>query len=234
MLTGLVNGQKMTDRDLESLKGKPKMVQHWSSEVGADGKLLKVPVVMADETYDGDGAIIEKTFFLAGDREKFFTLEGSRVSKSERFEDPRVKMVVMGMLEMSGSKKTKDSRYDNKYVYRYDTHNRIVEVQQYSNDGSPWQKKKYEYDQSGRLLKETGSIEGRPSYSEVLRYGEDRNVAESTYTGHNSGRGRDVTRTVYSDYKLDVYGNWYERKAVVYNGKKVERTEIEGRIISYH
>ena len=196
----------MSDRDLEGLKGKVKLVESWSEDAGANGKPLRKPEVMTSDTYDEQGNQIASTSYYTGERNTYFTLDGERVSKSERItNDPRVIIQGMATIETPGGNEPRDKRYDSKYKYEYDQNGKIIQWSKYMNDGKLWTVRKYVYDSIGRLVSEKGAIEGRPRYEEILKYDSNGNEVESTYIDY-VGADKETSYFRYGNYRLDKAG----------------------------
>ncbi|MDQ3798451.1 MAG: hypothetical protein M3384_03275 [Acidobacteriota bacterium] len=105
-----------------------------------------------------------------------------------------------------------DNRYDQKYVYEYDSLGRIKISRAFKNDGILFRKSTYTYDDKDRIVEEV--YETRFDKSRIIfKYDQKGNLIERN-TNTQSGIGEKDRRSKnnYSDYKFDSQGNWIERK----------------------
>jgi len=127
-LSCIAGAQKMTDRDLDGLKGKVKTVEDRSQKIGPDGTPLEEPKIDWETTYNEDGDLVETMEFgVAKSRTTYFIYKGERVSKTEYIRDsPQKKTKLPANLPPVVEKKR--GPYDYKLQYKYDKSGRIVQV----------------------------------------------------------------------------------------------------------
>src|SRR5687768_8371911 len=110
-----VVAQQGTDRGLEGLHGKVKLVENWSRDTDRDGKPAYPAGIQSADEYDQAGNLLTSTYYISGGRSIYFVLDGQRVSRYEEFEGPTVKklITVVGAPESPApAKKQGDPRYD--------------------------------------------------------------------------------------------------------------------------
>ncbi len=226
----------MTDRDLEGLRGKVRMVESSSVDVGADFQPLRKPEVLDIAAYDENGVLTSTTSYWTGERKVYFILDGEVVSKTERIlAEPRIIIQEMLTIDRPGVEKTKDRRYDTKYKYEYDKNGRLVEVREYMNDERLWSASKFGYGTDRRILWEKGTIENSPRFKNMIRYDSNGNEIETTSIDYDS-EGNKVTQYFqYSKYKFDEVGNWIERIETTLDSKKKKtRVGLARRNLTYY
>src|SRR5688572_13286838 len=120
--------QKMTDRDLDRLAGKVKVVELWRQKVASDGTPLEERKIVSEMTYDEDGNLSTDIRYDSEGKSKttYFLVKGERVSKSEWIgEDPTAKMTLLAGVKLE---KKKNRPFDFKYKYKYEKNGRIAEI----------------------------------------------------------------------------------------------------------
>jgi hypothetical protein len=232
-----IYAQGGTDRDLAGLKGKVKTIEYLEQELERDRKTArKVETITVDE-YDEAGSLARSSYFQSGERRIWFTLDGSRVARSERFESPAILLTVEPYVnpEPNARKKPADPRYAYEYTYTYDKSGRIAQIDQYSNDGTLFSARKFTYDAKNRLASDTTMKNGRVDDVDTFKYDTAGNEAEKTAVSYYPTGARETILYRYSKYKFDTSGNWIQRTATIRDAKgEWEQITIETRKITYH
>ncbi len=214
---------QMTDVQREGYRGNVKSVKTWSQDVYP--KASNERDFERDFLFDKDGRLLEDVFYFGGQRTKHFVLEGANVSLSEYFSnDPRVKLQLLGSID-GGVKKKVDSRYETKYIYKFDSNNRLAESREVNNDGSLNSRTEFSYDNSGLLSAEVDYDEnGKKSSENSYSYDSSGNVIREVWVSYGDV-DKKTTYYSYSDYKFDQNSNWTYRKRTTYINKKQDKIE---------
>jgi YD repeat-containing protein len=244
------SAQKMTDRDLDRLAGKVKVVEVWRQKISADGTPLEEGKTVSETTYDEEGNISTKIDYGAGKlKTTYFLVKGERVSKSEWIgEDPTAKMTLPKGITLQ---KKKNGPFDVTYKYKYEKNGRIAEISWNDVEGRFGARVKYVFDDSGRIVssKNQSGWNVTSEWSQSFKYDDKGNVTEalSKSTVHvlkgigsnTSGEPyaateKDESSVRYSDYHFDKDGNWINRRATGFNSKgKITSLEVEVRVLTY-
>ncbi len=230
--------QRMSERDLDGLKGKVKVVQKWNQKFGIDAKPVEEPKTESETIYDETGNVIETTshYGFGRVRTTYFDYKGERVSRNENLDGdpPEIKRPEYSRPAV---KKKKDGPYDYKYKYKYDSKGRIVEINGQDAEYSVSSNTKYKYDESGKMVSDSmygfgGGVENKRSF----KYDGDI-VSEVVFKCrmHTNNSIQNNTTTVrYSNYKFDNEGNWVQRVAKVIDKKgNVSSITLDVRFFVY-
>lgn len=233
--------KRMTDRELEGLKGLVKSVITEVEYLNPKGASFNQPREKQDEYYfDKEGNVTKVVFPQLNGQEIFSVVDGFKTYQNERInEEPKAnkRVVVINSDEKPGNKTSPDNRYNVKFTYEYDTQGRVKIEEQYFNDGKLFQKTEFRYDEKGKLKEqiadntsditiytfkydEKGNLMEKSEDSKVKKYGSDRNI-----------------KTVYSDSKIDSKGNWTQRIETSYikeNGESFIAKSIVYKTTTYY
>ncbi len=207
---GVTAQQKMTDKDLEGLKGPVRSVIEEFKIVrgpNPDGKKENIRVSKTYFNKDGQTERIvylkddtELTFSIIDDFKTFKTTKKPDVDENSKF---RVSFPDQLPIEPNEKLTKPDSRYELRYVYEYDEKGRVISEREFTNTGKLTQLESFTYDEDGHLIKlrseTTGAIE-----TNTYTYDEEGMVVEQKKDRKIKVAGKDSNdRTVYSDYKTD-------------------------------
>ena len=213
---------KVSDTKLMRLKGQVKSLVSTSKSVSGYAEWVLKDKTKYQTTYlfdrDGNlteeirqGSINSKTVFSRIDGYKTFKTIELPTPKND---SPRFTAMASDVEPIEPNEKlTKpDERFEFKYVYETDDRGRVTSERQYKNDGKLFRKRKYEYNNSGEVIKETEEDTiAVMTYS--YKYDEKGNVIEVNKTRDIKVNGSDSKeRITYTDIKYDSVGNWIERK----------------------
>ncbi len=221
-----------TDRELAGLKGKVRSVIAQHAKLAEDGKSLSGPQQLSyNEGYDEEGNLSERESFdyrgNISQKDVYLVIDGDKAVKSQYFHhdyDPPPAMAPPGE-----EAKARDPRYSLKFKYKYD-HNTIERITYY-NDGTQGTRSVSTYESAKRVKQETYDREGKLNFTSVSVYGERGEELESTYYL----KGSVSDRNKYTDYEIDLRGNWIRR--TMWLSKRDNPTlksyETQSRTITY-
>lgn len=232
--------QKMSERELDGLKGKVKSVTTVrdiiESKNYADNTLKKLRNKV--ELYDENGAPTESIDNEYNYRYVYAFIDGDLTGKSFQI----VKKETF-RVEKQGSKtepkeeKPKDERYDFKHKYKFDDKGRIIKTNVYGNTGDLFNKIVYKYDEKGVLIEELRFDDGTDLNSQTFfKYDTNGNLIEMKQVLHRPDKNI-VSITKYSNYKIDSQGNWTERTVTdlgEFQGKELKKVIKYTRKIEYY
>jgi len=192
-----------------------------------------------EETYDEQGNMIKRLAYdyrgNLRDTTTYTVIDGDKTSKWESIRhdyDPPPAMAPPS----AGTPKPHDPRFDNRYVYKYDSRGHRTEVTLYRSDGSQGNRNVTTFDEKGNKVKwELYTAEGELNFSSTSKFDDKGNEIEVTYYHAN---GTMSERYSHTDYEFDAAGNWIKRKTLKWTTKSgqsiFEPYEITYRTISYH
>lgn len=240
--------QKMTDRDLDRLAGKVKVVELWRQKVAADGTPLEEGKTVSEMTYDEEGNLSTHTRYSDGTfKTTYFLVKGARVSKSGWIgEDPTAKMTLPKGMKLE---KKKDGPFDFKYKYKYDKNDRIAEILGDEVGRNYRTSVKYFFEDAGRIIssKEQTGSNLTSEVTQSFKYDDKGNIAEvvtkstmyilkgiGTSGIPETAKEKRESSVRYSDYTLDKDGNWTNRKGTALDSDgKITSRFVEVRFITY-
>jgi len=221
-----------TDREFAGLQGKVRSVISQYAKLAEDGKSLAGPQQLSyNESYDEDGNLSERTVFdyrgNISQKEVYSVIEGDKTAKNEYFHhdyDPPPEMPAS-----KSEQKPRDPRYTIKFKYKYDGN--TVERTVYFNDGTQGTRSVSTYERGKKVKQETYNNDGKLNLTNVSVYGERGEELENTY--YREGRVSD--RYKYTDYEIDLRGNWIRR--TMWLGRRdnpeLRPYETQSRTITY-
>jgi hypothetical protein len=233
---GPIATKPKSDADDENLKGPVKRVV---AEIqGLSGRMAGKPRRLSSESYYNEGGnLVTKTLYNDSGQPLDITvygyIDGNRVSKSGFISYESSPPPVFGP-PASEKPRTRDTRYELKYVYKYDQKGLLIELLVYGNDGSLSGRVVYERDGDNR---------------EELRYTGDGSLNSRTRFKIDSGGNpseeiefdsplRGWSAVYQNVYEVDSRGNWVKRVVThtrTFNGSsKVDSTYVIYRTITYY
>ncbi|HKV38958.1 MAG TPA: hypothetical protein VJX67_07080, partial [Blastocatellia bacterium] len=230
--TGAVAQTPKTDREFAGLKGKVQSVTAQYAKLASDGKSRIGPWWHSyDERYDKEGNLLERESYddrnNMSQKDVYSVIDGDETMKSQSFHhdlDPPAPIAPANSDQRPG-----DPRYSIKFKYKY--HGNTVECTTYHNDGTEGTQVVSTYEGGNKIKEDFYGRDGSVSTSSVTVYGERGEELE-----RNNSSGETVrSRYKYTDYEIDLRGNWIRRTMWLSNGVKSEFQpyESESRLISY-
>lgn len=232
LLNGALAQTPQTDRELAGLKGRVRSVIDQSAKLAKYGKSLAGPQQLsANERYDEEGNLSERESFdyrgNISQKDVYSFVGRDKTCKSQYFHhdyDPPTEMAPT-----QKEPKARDPRYDRKFKYKHD--GSTVERTTYFNDGNKGTRIVSFYDKGNLVKEEVYDSDGKLNFSKVSVYGDRGEELESAYY-----RGGAVSsRYKYTDYEIDLRGNWIKRVMWVSKDEKSEFQpfEMQSRTITY-
>ena len=216
------------------LKGRVRSVNAQSAKISADGQSLEGQQLSYNESYDEQGNLAERTSFdyrgNIRDKSAYKIVDGDKATSIEYFHheyDPPPPMAPPS----SGEAKPRDPRYNMKFKYKYEGNK--VERIIYYNDGTQGNRNISTYDEKGNLIRwELYTSEGQLNFSRTSVFNKQGVESETTYY---HGDGSISSAYKYTDYEIDLRGNWIKRKSWQSKGDKTnfQPYRIESRTITY-
>jgi hypothetical protein len=227
-----------SDAEDDGLRGKVKSVFAESEDLSGRGSVPgRIPRAMTSfnergnltkrELYDYKGNLSEIVVYGY--------IDGARVSNTKmiRHEYDPPPGVATGP-SAAGTKPKFDPRYSNKFTFKYDDQNRLIEKAWFLSNGEPTIKYVYKYSANQRenlVYTETGSLNQRS----IAILDEKGNEVERTHFKTQDGS----IESKYSyAYEFDSKGNWTKRtvsKWVTKDGKSFyEPSYVDYRTIIYY
>lgn len=208
--------ERMTDREFDGFKGDVKTVSIETMPL-TDPRLKNKRVVWEKWTYNFAGMKMEENNPQGKSKVVFRYADGVKIGET--------------ISQEGGRRET----FTNRYVYEYDARGRVKTERVYFNKNRPPIVRNFRYDANGRLTEKT---EDSPtSFTRTtFKYDARGNLSEKLDEQKGKGEysGDSKTRTVYSGYKIDAYGNWTERKTTVYyEGEPKPYISMDYQVITY-
>lgn len=235
--TPVVKKQR-TDAEDVGLKGKVKSVTLLKEDLTLTWSVGGVQTY-SEDFYNESGYLIKLVSYYKGSSNSIWVfgyLDGMRVSDGKMidYDGDLFGMVIIGTAEKK-EKKTLDTRYYNKYEYKYDDKKRLIEKAVYGNDGELRHKIVYLYD-GNKVEETTTNGEGKINWKIIEVSDEKSNLIEKTFV--ISGGSSSGTTYKYTYQSFDEKGNWTKRtvsgKEPKYGGGFKEQNYVEYRNIMYH
>ncbi len=226
--------KKMTDREMEGLKGSVKTVfeEDMVTKSSGSNDQINKRVKWEEQYFDKDGNLTLKLFPPGNVKYIYSIIDGFKTFKSvpiKEEKNPTAKMMMRDIgkekpLEENEKIVPPDDRFSFKYVYEYDANGKITKEKSYLNNGKLWKIKTKKYDGKGQKIEET--VEDTVAITKYTHKYDDKGNLIETVEERDVRNGVDrIGKTVYSDYKVDVQGNWLERQ-------RTETSEMRGEVYS--
>ena len=222
-----------TDRELVGLKGKVRSVIAQHAKLAEDGKSLAGPQQLSyNEHYDEEGNLSERESFdyrgNISQKDVYSVIDGDKTAKSQYFHhdyDPPPPEMASSEKEQ----KPRDPRFSLKFKYKNDGN--TVERIAYYNDGTQGTRAVSTYERGKRVKQESYDRDGKLNLTSVSAYGERGEELESTYYL----KGSISDRYKYTDYEIDLRGNWIRRTMWISKRDNPEFRpyETQSRTITY-
>lgn len=232
--------QKMSERELDGLKGKVKSVttvrEVTESKNYADNSLGKLRNLV--ELYNENGVPTETIDNEYNDRTVYAFIDGDLTSKSFQIvEKETLRAVITGSKTESKAEKPKDNRYGLKFTYKFDDKGLISEKKVYGNTGVLFNKIVYKYDGNNVLAEELRYDDGTDLNDQYFyKYDASGNLVEEKQVLHRPNKNI-VSMSKYGNYKIDSQGNWIERTVTSlgeFQGKELKTVMKYSRKIEYY
>lgn len=233
--------KKMTDRELEGLKGSVKSVIIEIENLNPNGTSAGQARQKNIEYYfDKEGKVTEMVFPELNGKWIFSIIDGFKTYKNTKINkepESNAMVVVVNPPKKADNTVSPDERYNGKFIYKYDVQGRVKTEEHYFNDGKLYQKTEFKYDDKGRLKEKIeDNTSGLTIYTH--KYDEKGNLIEQLEDSNVKKHGVDRdSKTIYSEYKIDSQGNWTQRTETSYIKEKGESfiaKSIYYRTITYH
>jgi hypothetical protein len=232
--------KKATDRELDGLEGEVKYLSNEYSEKNGAKR------TESEYFYDKDGKLTEILYTASNFKYVYSVIDGFKTFKNvkiKKVNEPENVLRTAPIEEPKPIEKPEkltapDERFDFKYVYEYDSLNRIATERHFLNNNKLFRLTKYEYDDKERVRIEKVNDSVALTKFEY-KYDKDGNLIKKLEDRDIKGAGFDSkNRTVYSDYKFDIQKNWTQRKStryyVTYGGKPEVMENYHYRTIKYY
>ena len=238
--------KKMTDSEFEGYKGAVKSVltEYIKIEKSKGSTADKKRKTESQYFFDKDGRLAQVLYPATNYKVVFKIIDGYKTFKSMKIKNMKPGN-FLGSVQSRDEKPIEgpdkivspDNRFDEKYLYEYDSQGRIKTERKYLDNGKLITLKTFKYDEKGRVIEENENAMGAITKFNY-KYNEEGNLIEMLSNRNIKGAGTDSTgRTVYSEYKVDAQGNWTQRKEsyfVEVDGKERVNELIYFRTIVYY
>lgn len=224
-----------TDAALNNLKGRVKSVRLEAEDVPVMvGKQERR--IRTDETYDSSGKLLKSFWFQDSgyptSARIYGFVNGARVSVSGANEDEEG--FGLGSAQQSEIKLSPlDSRFDERYEYKYDGSKRLIERKEYNNRGTL--SRIFTFIYKDDLMEERWfSPDGKLISTKRRQLDKNRNEIKYEFWWYEQ---TDKEIETYEYKKFDQFGNWTERrvvKTIIDRGLNRTRTSNEFRTITYY
>ena len=153
--------QKMTDKDMEGLKGPVKSVETSSQSILKTGQGVKLsePSKATITHYDSSGRMKSNYYAFYNVGFVYESIDGFKVMRQNEVFEPRegfgiamTKPDDVVPIETNEVLTEPDHRFHFKYVYEYDGKGRIISELQYFNNNQLFKSAIYEYDANSLLI----------------------------------------------------------------------------------
>jgi len=222
-----------TDREEAGLKGKVRGVNAQAVKLSRDGKSFEGQNLLTYVgQYDEQGNLVESTGFdyrgNMRERSVYSIIDGYKTAKSQYFRheyDPPPPAAPPS----EGEPKPRDPRFDVRYIYKHDGNK--VERTTFLSDGTQSSRAVMIYEKGNKVKVESYDRDGNLYFTSVTTYGDKGEELESTYY-----RGGSVSsRHKYTDYEIDLRGNWIKRKMWLSKSENedFQPYELQSRTITY-
>lgn len=210
---------KMTDREFEGFKGSVKSVSIETMPL-SDSRLKNKRVVWEKWSFDQDGRKSEEYNPQAKSKVIFTVIDGHKTSKS------------------IAEKGENSESLNFRFVYEYDSQGRVKTEKRYLNNGKLTSQKTLKYRDDGQVKEEIAD-DPASTIKVSYKYDEKGNLIEKLEEQKGKGEfGTDSkSKSVYGEYKVDVQGNWTQRKSTLYyegDGAKTEYVSMDYRVFTYY
>jgi hypothetical protein len=207
------------------LKGKVKSVIETNQEVGT-----RIRDPYKDDYYNDSGNLIKTIEYTDGYPESvtvYGFIDKMRVTRSREVtyaegEKPEPKGIFMRMSDNAKDPSApRDSRYDRRKVYKYDSQGRLIEESSYQNNGEFWHKTTYGYDGNRRTERGFLQDDGEITKSIFLLDANGNDIEQHMY-----GENDKVVEKRFMTYEFDKAGNWIVQRTfeeVIVRKKKVRK-----------
>lgn len=238
--------KKVTDREIEGLKGAAKsVVEEYLTVQDSNGKAGdKKRIKSAEYFFDKDGR--QTQIIYLKNKLVYSVIDGFKTFKSyEIIKRETNQGLILSGIPLNEQKPIEepeklvppDERFDYKYTYEYDSLNRIKIERQYGNNGRLYDKREFKYDGQGRVIEEIKN-DRIANTKFIFKYDTKNNLIEQIEERvENSDGRRSKRRFTYNDYKTDAQGNWTQRKQTLYfevNGVPNNFSSMYYRTIVYY
>ncbi len=229
---------RKTDRETDGLKGSVKSILTERADLKEkSGKLVESTRKPEEAiTYDTAGnRLTWKTYdYLTGtlfDSVIYSRIDGDKVALYENIDSPN--KITAGSPTKNKNSSTRDSRYTNKFKYKYDDKGNVSEEAWHQNDGSLWMR--YVYKFNGNQIEElVYAADGSLNQKYVSILDEKGNEVEMHFYDVKSDKieGKET----YKYLEFDAEGNWTKRitsEGDAENKFKMKPREIIYRTLTY-
>jgi hypothetical protein len=226
---------KMTDRDVEGLKGKvQKVVTEISDYEFKNGKYVENQRLVSEEMeFDESGSLLTSNSYLDG---KLSTERKYGFLDNERIVIEKYHSTINTIPTDSsgkGEQTVADDRYSYKFKYKYDQKGRRIEEEWWNNTGKLEIRDIRKYDNAGNKIESNRYLEeGKLNMKSVYEYDQKGNVIKTTYP---DVLGSDTVHTF--EYVFDSQGNWIKQtvKELVQTDRKSQfvPSQVAYRKITY-
>jgi len=232
--------QKMSDRDVDGLKGKVKSIttvrEIIESKNYADNTLKKLKDKV--ESYELSGTLTETIDYEYNSKDIYTIIDGDLTQKySQLVKKETFKVGRLSSQPEPKPTQPKDERYDLKYKFKFNDKGRRIETLMYGNTGILWGKIEYKYDEKGILIEELRYSEGGDLNEQyTYKYDASGNLTETKLELHRPEKNI-ISFLKYSNYKLDSQGNWIEQTVTSlgeFQGKELKTVSKHSRKIEYY
>ena len=216
---------RQSDAQIDGLKGKVREIITGSEKPNKKDRKLE------QHCYYGlDGNEIKTIWFMTGYPSEIVMwgwIDGMRVGRSNFIEygpgegpnEDGITNIITSVPAETKERPKRDERYSERYVFQFDTNNRIIEKKTYQNDGELWTRDVYVY-KPNRTEKITYDQKGKLNSKTVDIYDAAGNTVEVQSFDDN---GKLEGTAVY-EYQVDAIGNWIVRK-------ESEKTTARGKVV---
>jgi hypothetical protein len=215
----------LSDAQIANLKGRVRSVAEYDVD-GAKKTISK------EEFYGEDGSLIRSVDYDRGYPRSvgvYGYIDGMRVSRfgdvayseGEKPASGGIDIFVKMDDNLKDPGAQKDTRYNMRYLYRFDPAGRLIEEQHLANTGEIWTRTTYTYTAPDRRLMQDFGNNGKDVWSRTMQiFDAQGNVLEEwLYDEHQK-----VAEIRAFTYTFDAAGNWTVRKSfgkIKVRGKQV-------------
>jgi hypothetical protein len=238
----LKDDRPSSDAENENLKGKIKSV----AEYYANNEAAKPSRGLSREEFFGeDGNLTRSISYDNGYPSSvavYRYLDGMRVSRfgdviyAEGEKPSSIGPDIVARMDdnLKNPRATKDTRYNMRYSYKYDSGARLIEERNIANTGEVWTRLTYEYQPGNRRLKRHFG-NGEDEWGRTMEIFDDNGNVVEEWSYDEKHKVSGIYRYTY---EFDAHGNWivqkyFEKKTV--KGKTILKAlSTSYRTITYY
>lgn len=213
--------KKMTDREMEGLKGSVKTVfeDYMLTYVSSGPSEINKRFKSKEYYFDKNGTLNQEIYPSYNYKYIYSIIDGFKTFKSIPIKvdnSPKNTILTRDIdeekpLEENEKIVPPDDRFDLKFVYEYDKNGKVVKEKHYGNIGKLWRISTFKYNNKGLIIEE--NAEDTVANTKYIYKYDDKDNLIKTLEERDVKNGIDsISETIYSDYKFDSQGNWLERK----------------------